>query len=118
MTLLVLVMCLRSGTLYGIVVVVMLLMCSEPGTYGFESILRGCADGKYDGCFDTIEQTMNDTAEDETFEPETSVTCLCSEDGCNDGDADTIKLPGEFSESRICPTNHGYVYPNSGWMDG
>ena len=51
-----------------------------------------------DGCFDSIEQINTN----DFLTPETSVTCLCNEDGCNDGDTDTIKLYGELSESRSC----------------
>ena len=71
-----------------------------------------------DGCYDSIEQIDPN----EFLTPETSVTCLCNEDGCNGGDTDTIKLsggdtdtielpggdtdtielPGELSESRSC----------------
>ena len=68
-------------------------MFSGLGTYPIEIVIRGCADGEADICIDTLNYTLRDTADDESFIPESSVTCLCSEDACNDGAIDTIKVP-------------------------
>ena len=75
-------------------IIIMLLMFSGLGIYDIEIIIRGCADAEADICVDTMTETLEDTAGDDSFVPETSVTCLCSEDACNDGAINTITLPG------------------------
>ena len=64
-----------------------------------EIIIRGCANVAADICVDTMTE---DTDTSDSFVPETSVTCVCSEDACNDGAIDTIKLPDcEYSFNNL-----------------
>ena len=60
------------------------------GNLLIEIIIRGCTDVEADICIDTMRETLEDTAGDDSFVPETSVTCLCSEDACNDVTIATI----------------------------
>ena len=77
----------------------MFLLFLGSGNLPIEITVRGCADVEADICVDTMTE---DTDPSDNFVPETSVTCMCSEDACNDGAIDTIKVPDcEYSFNNL-----------------
>ena len=77
----------------------MFLLFLELGTIPTEITTRGCTDIEADLCLDTMQEDTDPSA---SFVPETSVTCVCSEDACNDGAIDTIKVPDcEYSFNNL-----------------